>query len=272
MARPVKPIDQEEFEDLLSLQCTKEDIAGFFHVSEKTLQNFCRKTYKMTFSEVAEEYKASGRVSIRRAQFAAAKAGNVQMLIHLGKQWLGQTDKVETNISGNISANVNHGNITRVIIYDPVTGQPTKETIEGADDDVKAYLRDHENYNGDTMTFHVPENKRDIKGERTVMSVDGSTRLHIPLDGNENEFDEFELKTGKTGAKICFPNDGRGGYGFEIPDIVMKKGNTVLEDYDDGRGGYGHEIPDRSVMTKEEYRKTINRSQPALRKGAVINE
>lgn len=273
MARPMKQINKDEFEDLLNFQCTKEDIAGFFHVSEKTLQNYCRKTYKMTFSEIAEEYKAAGRVSIRRAQFAAAKAGNVQMLIHLGKHMLGQTDKVETSISGKISANVKHGNISKVIIYDPATGNPLEERINGEDDDVESYLKDRENYNGDVMTFNLPKKdpipEDEITGEKEIVSQDGSVKAHVPWNGRE-ELPDFVLRCGKT--EISFPDDGRGGYGFEIPDIVMKSRNAVLEDYDDGRGGYGHEIPDRSVMTKEEYRKTINRSQPALRKGAVINE
>lgn len=210
MARPEKKIDKDSFENLLTLQCTKDDIAGFFHVSEKTLQNYCKKTYSKTFSEISDEYKAVGRVSLRRAQFAAATGGNVQMLIHLGKQMLGQTDKMETTVT----ANIQHGNISRVIIYDPITGKPTKETIEGADNDVKAYLQNHENYNGDIMSFMLPEKdsikEDEITGERIMTSTDGNTRLHIPLNGREY-----------------------------LPDIVLKNGNIALEDYDDGRGGYG---------------------------------
>ena len=92
------PISKTEFEDLLSYQCTKEDIAGFFHVSEKTIARFCQREYQRPFSEIAEEYKASGRVSLRRAQYASAIGGNVQMQIFLGKQWLNQTDKITQDV------------------------------------------------------------------------------------------------------------------------------------------------------------------------------
>ena len=36
-------------------------------------------------------------MSLRRQQFKSAEAGNVTMQIWLGKQYLGQTDKVEEN-------------------------------------------------------------------------------------------------------------------------------------------------------------------------------
>ena len=92
-------IPKTEFENLLSYQCTKEDIAGFFHVSEKTIARFCQREYQKPFTEVAEEYRSSGRVSLRRAQYAAAMGGNVQMQIFLGKQWLNQTDKITQDVA-----------------------------------------------------------------------------------------------------------------------------------------------------------------------------
>ena len=227
-------IPKTEFEDLLSFQCTKEDIAGFFHVSEKTIARFCQREYKKSFSDVAAEYRSSGCVSLRRAQYAAAIGGNVQMMIFLGKQWLNQTDKVETNLHADGDINVKHGEVTRVIYYDPETGNPTQETIQGADDDVKAYLRDRENYNGDTVGISLPNKDPvpddEIKGERTIMSKDGQTRLHLPIDGREELHRHFTIKNGETGAEALFPDDGRGGYGI-----------AVLDDYDDGRGGYATE-------------------------------
>ena len=228
-------IPKTEFEDLLSFQCTKEDIAGFFHVSEKTIARFCQREYHKPFTEVAEEYRSSGRVSLRRAQYAAAKAGNVQMLIFLGKQWLNQTDKVETNLHAEGDINVKHGEVTRVIYYDPATGNPTQETLQGADDDVKAYLKDRDNYNGNTLTINLPNKDadpegNDVTGERTIMSKDGHIRLHLPYNGRENIHRQFVMKNGETNASIEFPDDGRGGYG-----------NAILDDYDDGRGGYATE-------------------------------
>ena len=103
MSKPLTNIEREKFEDLLSYQCTKEDIAGFFHVSEKTIARFCQREYQKTFKELAEEYNASGRVSLRRAQYASAMAGNVQMQIFLGKQWLGQSDRITQDVKQNVA-------------------------------------------------------------------------------------------------------------------------------------------------------------------------
>lgn len=91
MARPPKEIDQTEFEKLCGLQCTKEEICGWFTVTDKTLENWCRKTYKRGFSEVFAEKRGLGKVSLRRAQFRLAEK-NAAMAIFLGKNYLGQSD------------------------------------------------------------------------------------------------------------------------------------------------------------------------------------
>lgn len=36
MARPLKEIDKKQFENLCGLQCTLEEICGFFDVTDKT--------------------------------------------------------------------------------------------------------------------------------------------------------------------------------------------------------------------------------------------
>ena len=41
MGRPKKEIDQKQFENLCGLQCTQEEICGFFDVTDKTGR--CRK-------------------------------------------------------------------------------------------------------------------------------------------------------------------------------------------------------------------------------------
>ena len=94
MGRPIKEIDQKCFEKLCKLQCTLEEIAGFFECSEDTIQNWCKKTYEEIFSVVYKKYSAGGKTSLRRYQFNLAKT-NASMAIWLGKQYLGQTDKIE---------------------------------------------------------------------------------------------------------------------------------------------------------------------------------
>ena len=94
MARPRKEIDQKDFESLCALQCTKEEICCFFDVSDKTLENWCKRTYSEGFSEVFKKKRGKGKISLRRAQFRLAEK-SASMAIWLGKQWLGQKDTVE---------------------------------------------------------------------------------------------------------------------------------------------------------------------------------
>lgn len=91
MARPKKNIDYVTVEKLASIQCTQEEIANFLDISTRTLQRdkeFCR---------IYKKGMENGKMSLRRMQFKKANDGNVSMLIWLGKQYLGQTDKVENN-------------------------------------------------------------------------------------------------------------------------------------------------------------------------------
>lgn len=91
MARPLKEISQKDFEKLCGLQCTKEEICGFFDVTDKTLERWCRRTYKLGFSEVFAQKRGAGKISLRRSQFELAKK-NANMAIWLGKQYLGQRE------------------------------------------------------------------------------------------------------------------------------------------------------------------------------------
>ena len=50
----------------------------------------------MGFSDIYKKLSSTGKMSLRRQQFKSAENGNVTMQIWLGKQWLGQTDKVES--------------------------------------------------------------------------------------------------------------------------------------------------------------------------------
>lgn len=92
MARPRKEIDKNQFEGLCALQCTKVEICDFFDITDKTLDRWCRETYRKNFSEVFAEKRGKGKISLRRAQYETALRGNATMLLWLGKQWLGQRE------------------------------------------------------------------------------------------------------------------------------------------------------------------------------------
>lgn len=91
MGRPRKEIDTVQFEKLCYLQCTEDEICNFFEITDKTLTSFCKREYGRTFSEVFKQKRGTGKISLRRAQFALAKK-NATMAIWLGKQYLGQKD------------------------------------------------------------------------------------------------------------------------------------------------------------------------------------
>lgn len=93
--RPKKQIDKKLFENLCSIQCTKDEMCGILECHEETLTRWCHDTYGMGFSDIYKRKSVKGKASLRRMQFKSAEKGNVAMLIWLGKQYLGQKDKVE---------------------------------------------------------------------------------------------------------------------------------------------------------------------------------
>ena len=98
MARPRKEIDQKQFENLCGLQCTLEEICGWFDVTDKTLDSWCKRTYHASFSEVFKKKRGAGKISLRRSQWQLAQT-NATMAIWLGKQYLGQRDQIETTFA-----------------------------------------------------------------------------------------------------------------------------------------------------------------------------
>lgn len=91
MARPQIIIDKDEFEKLCGLQCTLDEVAGWFKCSPDTVERWCKRTYKQTFQEVYKMLAMAGRISLRRSQFKLA-GKNASMAIFLGKNYLGQSD------------------------------------------------------------------------------------------------------------------------------------------------------------------------------------
>ena len=88
MGRPKKyNIDTDQVEKLSGLGCTNTEIASFFGCDESLI----RKSY----SEFLTKGRDKGKIRLRQWQLKSAERGNVAMLIWLGKQMLGQTDKQE---------------------------------------------------------------------------------------------------------------------------------------------------------------------------------
>ena len=86
--RPKKyNLDTNQVEQLASFGCTDTEIASFFDISRTTLDR--------NYEQYMTKGRESGKIRLRQMQWASAKKGNVAMLIWLGKQLLGQSDKQE---------------------------------------------------------------------------------------------------------------------------------------------------------------------------------
>ena len=107
-------IDKKQFENLCGLQCTLLEICDFFDVEDDTLNSWCKKTYGTTFSEVFKLKRGKGQISLRRMQWKLAEK-NPTMAIFLGKQYLGQKDKIEYTDDGMKAINDNINNIADLL-------------------------------------------------------------------------------------------------------------------------------------------------------------
>ena len=83
-----------QLDELARIGCTHEEIAGVMAISADTLVR--------RFAERIKAQRENGRSSLRHAQWQAALGGNPTMLIWLGKNELGQTDKTVTDHAGDI--------------------------------------------------------------------------------------------------------------------------------------------------------------------------
>lgn len=97
MARPRKDIDAEQVQKLASLGLKNTEIADFFAVDEGTIRK--------RFSERLTKGRTLRKAKLRELQWRAAEGGNIAMLIFLGKNELGQSDKQEVNQSIAVTGN-----------------------------------------------------------------------------------------------------------------------------------------------------------------------
>ena len=87
MARPLKEIDGAEVFRLAKRGCTQAEIAGHFGCAQTTISGRFRSEFALG--------AAQAKTSIRSLQFKRAFKGSDVMLIHLGKVYLGQTDRLD---------------------------------------------------------------------------------------------------------------------------------------------------------------------------------
>lgn len=100
IGRPVVKLDWDQIEDLCKIHCTQEEIAQFCKTTIETVQADCLREQGIPFSEFYQQKKGLGKISLRRRQYkSAVNEGDRTMMIWLGKQMLGQAEKIEAQAS-----------------------------------------------------------------------------------------------------------------------------------------------------------------------------
>ena len=85
-------LDEAQVEYLASIGCSDAEIAIAARVSEASL--------KRHYAPLLKKGRVTLKISLRRAQLERAMAGSDTMLIWLGKNILGQHDRIAQTISG----------------------------------------------------------------------------------------------------------------------------------------------------------------------------
>ena len=104
--RPRKELTEDDWNKLIAMiriQCTQDEICGIFGMTAETLNTRIQERGEESFSTLFKKHSDEGRASLRRAQWkAATEDHNPTMLVWMGKQMLGQQDKLHTEHSGSI--------------------------------------------------------------------------------------------------------------------------------------------------------------------------
>lgn len=110
IGRPHKEINWDKLDAALQFGARMIDICGICDISENTVVKAIKEKHEVSFSEYRDLKMSTMRARLLQKQFDVAMAGNVTMLIWLGKQHLDQKDKSEiesrvNTIQINIDAN-----------------------------------------------------------------------------------------------------------------------------------------------------------------------
>ena len=102
--RPKKEFDKKVFSDLVGLGCNQEEICWFFRdetgkpANIDTLTRWCKREFDMTFQEYFRQNGCMAlKIQLRKNQMNLSKT-SAAMAIFLGKNMLGQTDKIEQTV------------------------------------------------------------------------------------------------------------------------------------------------------------------------------
>jgi len=104
MGRPRKDLEDMEFNgwdqlDALIIWASEEYCAEKLGVSVDTLARRIKEYHDCNFAEYKAKRQEPMRINLLKKQYDVAMAGNVSMLIWLGKQHLNQSDKNQSSLT-----------------------------------------------------------------------------------------------------------------------------------------------------------------------------
>lgn len=95
MGRPKKEIDAKQVERMAKVGCTVEEMSCIIGCDKRTLER--------RFAALIEKGRADLKQSLKHKQVQLALDGDRTMLIWLGKQYLGQSDKAEQQVDQTVT-------------------------------------------------------------------------------------------------------------------------------------------------------------------------
>ena len=98
VGRPEKEFDWKVLDSILQFGANLIDCSELLDVSDDTIQRKIKSEHGCTFSEYRTKKMGRMRVKLLQKQYEMAQNGNVALLIWLGKQHLGQKDKIEQEV------------------------------------------------------------------------------------------------------------------------------------------------------------------------------
>lgn len=151
--RPEKEIDPQQVYKLAKIGCTLNEIGDIVGCSDTTLSRRFRDVY----THARAEFKSS----LRRAQYVrAVRDKSDTMLVHLGKNYLGQADKIKSEVEARTTFGIDEGMTERLKLALEAYGY----VRPGGDDPllnaraVEAFRRRMAGEDGDDAPDSPPEN------------------------------------------------------------------------------------------------------------------
>lgn len=128
VGRPNREIDKQQFESLCAIPfVTVDSCSDVLKVHRNTLMRWVQKEYKTNFETIKNQKQEGLKLKLAGKQLELAMKGNVALLIFLGKNMLGQSDKVEHQGNANKPFNLNY---TKAELANFIEEKPIEKTID----------------------------------------------------------------------------------------------------------------------------------------------